>query len=157
MPKLKIEAIFPPKGLFNVKGFLGGVSKLLRSTAKKIKKSFEITVRGMKEPIRFTVRYLGNDRLEVRTDNEIYYYLSLGTSKRWAIMSRNWRSKTRPNSLKISAGRGRVVIAGKRAMLKRRLKARKGIQARNFHLLIANQEEESFFLELIRLTDRYII
>lgn len=59
------------------------------------------------------------------TDDPVYGYLDRGTSVRYAVMSADWRSKTRPGSLQSVMGRGRVVVISKRI-------PRPGIQARHF-------------------------
>lgn len=59
-------------------------------------------------------------------------WLEFGTRIRWALMSSDWKSKTRRAWLGSGRGAGRVLIAGKRAMMRRHIKPRPGIQARNF-------------------------
>lgn len=63
---------------------------------------------------------------------EIWGYLEAGTRVRWAVMSKGWRSKTKPGGWESGAGAGHVVIAGRRAMQKRHIKPRRGIQARRW-------------------------
>lgn len=72
---------------------------------------------------------------EVKTDNEIYLYVSGGTRVRYATMSRDWKSKTRPGSLQSGSGRGRVLFVDRRY-------PRPGIEARKFDEQIANLREK---------------
>lgn len=59
-------------------------------------------------------------------------FLEGGTRIRWAVMSPGWRSKTRAGRLASRRGRGRVVIFGKRAMMRRNIRPRPGIEPRNW-------------------------
>jgi hypothetical protein len=43
-----------------------------------------------------------------------WHLLDDGTKIRYAVMSRNWQSKTRPGRLQAGAGRGRVVARGRK-------------------------------------------
>jgi len=61
-----------------------------------------------------------------------FMWLDEGTKTRWALMSGNWSSKTRVGSFRAGAGAGRPVIVGRKAMLKRKMKARPGIKARRW-------------------------
>ena len=56
-------------------------------------------------------------------------YVDEGTRVRRAIMSRDWKSKTKPNVITSYAGRGRVVFISRKVNLP-------GIQARNFRDII---------------------
>jgi hypothetical protein len=44
-----------------------------------------------------------------------WHWLNAGTRVRWARMSRDWRSKTAPGSLRSGQGKGNVEIAGRKA------------------------------------------
>jgi hypothetical protein len=48
------------------------------------------------------------------TDNRIYYFLHEGTRVRYAVLSRDWKSKTTPRRLSSGQGRGRVVLISKK-------------------------------------------
>jgi hypothetical protein len=61
-----------------------------------------------------------------------WVWLERGTKIRWALMTGDWRSKTSRGVLGSGSGGGGVVIVGKRAMMRRNIKPRPGIQARNF-------------------------
>lgn len=71
-------------------------------------------------------------------------WLNAGTSKRWALMSRNWKSKTKPGRLRSGSGSGMVVIAGRQAMQARNIRPRKGIKARGWSVKIGRQNTRRF-------------
>lgn len=75
---------------------------------------------------------------------EKWVYLDLGTSIRWALMSNNWSSKTKPGKLQSGGGRGRVVIAGRRAMQARGIGPRPAIKARGWSVKIGRQNQRRF-------------
>lgn len=84
----------------------------------------------------------------------IWQYLNQGTSIRWALMSRDWRSKTRPNSFQSGRGRGRVVIAGRRAMTARGIGPRPGIEARNWSTILTKRRKRPFTRRMIKAMQR---
>jgi hypothetical protein len=71
-------------------------------------------------------------------------WLNSGTRIRWAVMSRDWRSKTRPRRFSSRPGRGRVVIAGRRAMTMRNIRPRPGIKAREWTVLLSKKRKRPF-------------
>jgi len=71
-------------------------------------------------------------------------WLEEGTRIRWAVMSKDWRSKTRRAWLASRRGRGRVVIAGKRAMMARNIRPRPGIEPRNWIAEVSVQRSRKF-------------
>ena len=73
-----------------------------------------------------------------------WVWLNEGTSIRWALMSPSWSSKTRPGRLHSGPGRGRVIIAGRRAMTARNIKPRPGIEARKWDEALAKQRKRPF-------------
>jgi hypothetical protein len=74
-----------------------------------------------------------------------WWYLELGTRIRWALMSKDWRSKTIPGGhLTSGTGQGRVIIAGRRAMTMRNIPARPGIKARNWRAAVIKMRSRQF-------------
>lgn len=73
-----------------------------------------------------------------------FRWLDEGTSIRWALMSRDWRSKTRVGVLKSGRGRGKVVIAGRRAMTARNIGPRPGIEGRGWTELVRKRRKPKF-------------
>jgi hypothetical protein len=83
-----------------------------------------------------------------------FVWLDEGTSIRWALMSSNWRSKTKPGKLRSGRGKGSVVIAGRRAMQRRNIRPRPGIKARNWTLTLQRQRRKPFTRAMIAATNR---
>jgi hypothetical protein len=83
----------------------------------------------------------------------VWMYLDGGTKIRWAVMSGDWRSKTRPGVLGSRPGRGRAVIWGRRAMTKRGIAPRPGIQARHWSEAIHKLRAAKFEAQLKREFD----
>jgi hypothetical protein len=127
-----------PKDL-NVAAFERAVERGLDSGAKTVKASFEETMTTFRRKFPVKINSKTGFRF-IWVDGEIYSYVSEGTSIRWALMSRDWRSKTRPGRIPPGAGRGRVVIAGRRAMMARGIQPRRGIEGRKFDKQIAKRD-----------------
>jgi hypothetical protein len=85
---------------------------------------------------------------------EKFVFLDEGTKIRWAVMSKNWKSKTKPRQLKSGGGRGKVVIAGRRAMRKRNIKPRRGIEARKWTETLGKQRTRPFTKAMIQATNK---
>lgn len=79
-----------------------------------------------------------------------FKFLDEGTRIRWALMSRDWKSKTKPGSLRSGRGRGRVVVAGKRHMRR----PRPGIKARKWTETIAKRRRRPFTQRMIAAKNR---
>lgn len=135
---IEVKAIKPKN--MNVSAFRQSVERGLDSGAKVIKSSFEETTATFrrKPPVRIRARLAY--RL-IWVDDEIYGYISKGTPIRWAIMSKDWRSKTKPGRLRPGPGRGRVVVAGRRRMQKLGIPARPGIKGRKFDKQIIKRDK----------------
>ena len=58
-----------------------------------------------------------------------YGWVNRGTRIRYATMSKDWKSKTKPNVIASYAGRGRLLFVSRK-------RPRPGIQARNFSTII---------------------
>jgi hypothetical protein len=81
-------------------------------------------------------------------------WLNQGTRIRWALMSRDWQSKTTPRFVGAGRGQGRVLIAGRRAMMARGIPARPGIIAREWTVLIQERRKDKFRSRLIDALQR---
>lgn len=75
---------------------------------------------------------------------KIWQYLNEGTSRRWALMSADWRSKTTPGEFRTRSGSGRVLVAGRRAMQARGIGPRPGIKARGWIELLQRRRKGPF-------------
>lgn len=113
----------------------------LRRMGTKVKVEMRKTIAtwaGEKPTFEDTVSLKGGDAVvEVQPEgSEIavwkWIWLDKGTKIRWALMSGGWASKTTPGVRNSGVGAGHVIIVGKRAMTKRGIAARPGIEARNW-------------------------
>jgi hypothetical protein len=81
-------------------------------------------------------------------------WLNEGTKIRWALMSRDWRSKTTVGKFSSGPGRGGVVIAGRRAMTARNIRPRPGIKARNWTTILQKRRRRPFTRRMIKAIQR---
>lgn len=79
-----------------------------------------------------------------------WVWLNDGTKIRWALMSSDWRSKTRPRRFKSGRGAGRVVVAGKRYMQAHNIRPRPGIKAREWTVLLTKRRKRPFTRRMIK-------
>lgn len=79
-----------------------------------------------------------------------FKWLDEGTRIRWALMSSDWKSKTKPRRLKSGRGRGRVVIAGRRAMQARNIRPRRGIEKREWTPTIQKRRRKPFTRGMVK-------
>lgn len=122
-----------------------------------LRRDFDATQRTFRRKFPVVVRdESGRNRIAwaCLVDGEIYVYISEGTGIRWAVMSSDWRSKTQPGRMKPGRGRGRVVIAGRRAMTARNIRPRPGIKGRKFDKQIAKKEQAPFVRKVQQVTER---
>jgi len=114
------------------------------------------TWRGSKPRFEYLVGYKGGELTVVvgPTGDEKgvkkWIWLDEGTKVRWAVMSRDWESKTNPGWYGSGPGAGRVVIAGKRAMMARGIPPRPGIEARRWTQLIAKRRKSKFVKAILQ-------
>lgn len=73
-----------------------------------------------------------------------WFWLDQGTKIRWALMSRDWRSKTTRRSFSSRPGEGRAVLRGRRAMLAAGIGPRPGIEAREWTNLLMENRKRPF-------------
>jgi len=81
-------------------------------------------------------------------------WLNKGTRIRWALMSRDWQSKTRPRWFGSGRGAGRVIIAGRRAMTMRGIRPRPGIEARGWSDDLTKRRRRPFTRRMIGAMQR---
>lgn len=70
------------------------------------------------------------------TDSDVFFWLNYGTSKRFAVLSGDWSSKTSVGSLAAGEGSGSVVAISKIAMA--------GIKAREWTNLVVEKLQPQF-------------
>lgn len=142
----KIKYIGPKKDLDVDKVRLEMLNEL-RKQARIFKKDFNLTTRTWKHKPEFKEQiHLGAKEasVEISTEDDIYKFVDQGTSIRWAVMSRDWKSKTRSQVIGSTRGRGRAVIWGRGAMRKRHIRPRPGIKARKFSKTIVMIRKTGF-------------
>lgn len=131
----------------------------LRKEGKEVKALYEQTTstwKGDKPKFESLIGLTRNDATVVTgptgSDKAVnkFRWLDEGTSKRWAVMSSNWSSKTKPGSLKSSSGSGRVVVVGKRRMKQ----PRPGIKARKWTEQIHKQRRKKFTQRMIKAKNK---
>lgn len=125
----------------------------LRAEGRDVKKEYEKTTKTWKRKPKFEtlIGLTGNDASVLTgTDSSIYKYIDEGTRIRWALMSSDWKSKTTPKKIGSTRGRGRVLIAGKRAMQRRNIRPRPGIKAREFSETIRKQRKNKFTRRMVK-------
>ena len=83
---------------------------------------------------------MGDAVATVYTEDEIWGYLNRGTSERWAVMSRDWQSKTTVGQLSSGPGAGHVAVRGKKHMKS----PMQGIDARNWTFLLQDKYANDF-------------
>jgi len=71
------------------------------------------------------------------TNDKVYFFLHEGTKVRYAVLSRDWISKTTPRRLSSGPGRGRVLFISKKH-------PRPGIEAREWTDVIIQKRKKPF-------------
>lgn len=133
MTQVIIKPIIP-KGI-NVAKFQANVLAEMQREVRTDKELFKRTVNTWQKPPAFNtvIELQGPDLVGLTfTDSEVYRYIDMGTRVRWALMTSDFRAKTKPTVLSSTKGKGGAIIMGKQAMQARGIKPRPGIKARKF-------------------------
>lgn len=77
----------------------------------------------------FVIQHEGTGRWGIKTDDPRVKWLDKGTSVRYALMSKDWRSKTKPGYITSYQGAGHMVFVSRKH-------PRPGITARQFSRII---------------------
>jgi hypothetical protein len=134
----------------------------LRKQGTATRRELEKTVRTWQDAPRFEtiISLAGGDAAAltgpVGSEMQVqkFVWLDKGTRIRWAVMSRDWQSKTRPGRLNSGPGSGRVVIAGRRAMQARNIRPRPGIEARNWTEIVASRRKRPYQRAMVKAMQR---
>lgn len=126
---------------------------VMRKTGMEQRKLFYKTTATWKgkRPI-FKTKYKATpERLSIETKPDYrtkagkkWRYLNEGTRIRWAVMSRDFKRKTRPRYVTSYRGAGGAVIVGRRAMQARGIAPRPGIEAREWTVVISERTGKKF-------------
>lgn len=122
---------------YNTDGIRKGMRAVLEAHADKVKRDLEsLTSNWNHDPkIKVEVR-IDNESgtARVTSSDDVFGYLNRGTSVRYALMSPDWKSKTRPGSFRSGSGSGRVLYIGKRKPWRKSRKRwpRAGIKGRRW-------------------------
>lgn len=135
---IRANVIIPKGVLFDPVKLFRVIDTTLDGVAEGMRVDFEVTTQTWKSKPLFWIKA---DKMAlsraVGTDSRIYYFVSRGTSVRYAIMSRNFRPKTRVGWIGSNKGRGGMVFISKKH-------PRPGIQARQFEDIIAKKWIKNF-------------
>lgn len=148
---LKFKMRFISPGTLEYKSISREIRNALWKEAIEIHRQYKLCVSTWDEKSKFVKEKVASQKdaiVRVKTDDPRFYFLDKGTKIRWALMSGDWKSKTRPHWVGSGRGRGRAVLIGRRAFRRRGLAARPGIEARHFTEDIIKAREKPFKLAM---------
>jgi hypothetical protein len=155
-PGVKFRAVLPGRR-FDDRVITEAIVQHLRQKVEpSLMRSLKNTTATWKTPVDFYAELSrrGDDAvLFVGTDDDRYRWVNNGTRIRWALTSRDWKSKTTPRKLTPGPGAGRIVIAGRRAMTAAGIQPRPGIKAREFTHVIAENRAKTYGSDMQRIID----
>lgn len=123
---LSVNAIVPPKGMFDPKVMLDMLDKAYADEAQAVVLDYQETTKTWADKPEFKIRVKSDPPArDVYTEDEIYKYIDLGTRVKYATMSRDFRAKTMPGVIGSFTGRGHLLYVDRR-------RPRPGIKAREF-------------------------
>lgn len=151
---LQVKAIKAKK--MNLKRVREELLKAAESEGKEVQKLYGQTVASWSgdKPRFESLVEVGRDDVTVLTgpngSNEAlnkFKWLDEGTRVRYATMSQDWKSKTKPGVLKSGRGRGKMLFVNKR-------RPRPGIKARGWTELIQKRRKRPFTNAMIKAKNR---
>lgn len=125
---LEKRVIRPKRKPYDEKAILRSVEGIARKTATDIRKDYKTITKPWhhKVEIETEIEVTGKDTtIIVGVLDEIFNFLDKGTRVRYATMSKDFSSKTKPGRLSSTTGRGKLMFVSKR-------RPRPGIKARNW-------------------------
>lgn len=138
MPKIKARAIIAEP--FDIDAALALLADGVQTEGETQQKLYRKTTATWKSKPDHELEF-SRDKKEIIatniTDNRIYYFLHEGTKVRYAILSRDWKSKTTPRRLSSGSGRGRVVFISRKL-------PQPGIEAREWTDVIIRNRKRPF-------------
>jgi len=159
MVAISFKAIKPQR--LKVDGIRLELLNELRKEGKDHRKSLDKTTSswsGEKPKMESVISLTGKDATVISgptgSGSDKWLYLDEGTKIRWALMSGDWKSKTKSGTFKSGRGAGRAVIVGKRAMQRRGIRPRPGIKARGWSAMLTKQRKKPFQRRIIKSMQR---
>lgn len=116
--------------------YLKAVEGALNAAAKAVKVDFDVTTQTWRNRPEFKIESQPGER-QVATTSPVYRFLDKGTKVRYALMSSDFRPKTRTGYIGSNKGAGGVVLVSKKH-------PRPGIKARRFAKTIAAKWRKQF-------------
>lgn len=136
MSMMSLKVIMPPLPLLDADKILRATENALDNAAKDVKVDFLVTTETFDHQVDFKIDKEDGQR-EVYTTDAPYYYINFGTRVRRALMSEDFRPKTRNRYIGSNKGRGGVVFISKKLNLP-------GIKAREFDKAIQEKWQKEF-------------
>lgn len=149
--KITKQRIKPTKK-YNTEGIRKGMKAALDSAATRVKRDLKDITGTWHHSVNFqvTLRIAGEDAsARITTDDDVFHFLNKGTKVRYALMSPDWRSKTKPGRMRSGSGGGRLILVSKRKPWRRSRKRwpRPGIKARGWMRDIQRSNTKKFQAE----------
>lgn len=144
MTEVSMQVIIPQRFLRDPARFQHAIDTALDGAALSVKADFNVTVRTWDDKPQFEIRKSPGERF-IGTGHRIYKFISGGTSVRYAIMSKNFRPKSRVGFIGSNQGSGGMVFISKKH-------PRPGIKARKFEVVIKQKWDK----ELPKIMQRSI-
>jgi len=149
MTSINFRAIKPPRLKSSV--LFAAYNQAAEKFSKRIIQPEFETVWTDPPPFKVENKGGGKDvQWDTYADNEILFYNNEGTAIRWALMSSDWSSQTKPGRIPARPGRGHVVIAGRAAMTARGIAPRPGIEGRHWDKQIVAKEQKPYEREVLK-------
>lgn len=141
--------------------YLRELNRKMDKFVRQGQKKFDRTTRTWKSKPRWEIkealvrdgRGLSLEKI-LETDSAPFVFVALGTSKRHAIFSQDYRPKTKIGSLTSRGGAGRVVVRGRKAARIQGARRRK-IEGRMFHEIIALEQKNDFKAGIQAVSERH--
>lgn len=130
---------------YDLKGIAEDIATVMSKYADLAEEDFERTTKTWNRDVDFnkkTTLSRGKFEAEIFTKDEIYYYLNEGTSVRFAVMTQDFKPKTKPGVLDSFPGQGGLAYVNPRTV------RQPGIKAREFTKAIAKKHGKDFVRDI---------
>jgi hypothetical protein len=131
-----MRLIMPPLPLLDADKILRATENALDGAAKDVKVDFMVTTETFDHKVDFVIDK-SNGKREIYTTDAPYFYVNFGTRVRHALMSPDFKPKTRTGWIGSNQGRGGVILISKKLNLP-------GIEARKFDTTIQEKWQKRF-------------